>query len=140
MKKLQNFFNRKHRKKSMTEIVIDSIYLETLTWYNIRNSKLIRTSGSSSKSYCMYLIFYKDFLFLTHIFLSMYLCKEDGNYCSSILLISIEDTANSSRVFPLSFLIGLKTQLTMIIMSHETCFALGTTNGKAMICLSLQDS
>lgn len=80
-------------------------------------------------------VFIIKIFFFPHISLSMSLCKEDGNYCSFILLTSIEDTADSSRVSPLKgCLIGLKTQ---IIMSAETCFALGTTNGKALICLFL---
>lgn len=70
----------------------------------------------------------------------MYLCKEDGNHCSSILLTSIKEAADSSRVFPLKgCLTGPKPQQTIIIMSGEIYFTLGTTNGKTLICICPED-
>lgn len=40
----------------------------------------------------------------------MYLCKEDRNQCSSILLLSIKEATCHNRVFPLKgFLSGLET-------------------------------
>lgn len=124
----------------MTETVIHQLSNIVFNWNNSSNSKHIRTTGSSSKSYCkqVHVFHFLKIIYFPHIYLRVYSCKEDGKHCSSIPLTSIKEAICSSRVFPLKgCLIGPKTQPTIIIMSDGICSVLGITSGKALICLCL---